>query len=99
MGVFLRNKIVNWCVIVMALAFSSVLFAANHDPEQTSSLPLIDGYYPAYPPTKARDAQQEKCSTLRHYTACIIILLAVLKLDQQARSIHRNKKKLNHISF
>ncbi|MDF1758299.1 MAG: c-type cytochrome [Legionellaceae bacterium] len=47
------------CVIVLAATFSTLSFA-EESPAPKSSLQLIDGYYPAYPPTTPRSSSNEQ---------------------------------------
>ncbi|MDP3706377.1 MAG: c-type cytochrome [Legionellaceae bacterium] len=69
MGVFLKNMIIGACVLMTTWPYSTALFAADLAHEQTSSLPLVDGYYPAYPPTTAAAPAQEQAVRRGEYLA------------------------------
>lgn len=69
MGV-LKNNMISLCAFAAILSISAPLCAAETAHEQTpSSLPLIDGYYPAYPPTKAAAPEQEELIKRGEYLA------------------------------
>ena len=58
MGSLLRNNAIFTCFIAAVLAASTSLYAANMG-VHTIAEPLLDGYYPTYPPTTAASGDKE----------------------------------------
>lgn len=68
MGSLSKNKaVIIFCLSVVLLAICTMLRAADNGSKKVE--PLIDGYYPAYPPSKAASGDQEALIKRGEYLA------------------------------
>lgn len=73
MGALLRNNTITLCLLSSLLFLFAPLYADDAteaaDTEFKRVNPLIDGFYPTYPPTKAASAAEEKLAKRGEYLA------------------------------